>query len=370
MASKKKTVHSTSSRLNFRPFLEKNENRGTKPTAERPSVKNILLMMIQHLCRKLLFIDIHLRIATYLGFIFVFSILVDVLPMPRALSSIGFASKENFLNKYFVKIGWGWTLLVGIPFNALTSFVYCCGKRKRVLKHLGRFAVATFFWYFWTNFYNYIENIFGRCNIKDIRYQTKPSCINKGYFWHSLDISGHCFILLYSTLVLIEECRVINCWEGISDLIREEEHSRSQGSTDSSPLRTLSACEFERLKSSYPKLTPYIRSLFIIITCLVIIWDIMLITTVLFYHNMLEKLLAAITAVVTWYLTYYLWYVNPKILPSPPGDGLFKYRETKQQSVPLKKKGSSTTKVPGPKFMGMPIRVPEENVATQPETTT
>ncbi|CAH1398739.1 unnamed protein product [Nezara viridula] len=84
---------------------------------------------------------------------------------------------------------------------------------------------------------------------------------------------------------------------------------------------------------------------------------------------MLEKLLAAITAVVTWYLTYYLWYVNPRILPSLPGDGLFKYRETKQQTVPLKKKGSVTNKVPGPRFMGMPIRVPEENTATPTETT-
>lgn len=371
MATKRKPTPSNStSKLNFRPNLEKNEPKGTKPTADRSSVKNVILMMIQHVCRKLLFMDIKLRVFIYLGFIFFFSILADVLPVPKGLASTLSVSKGNILNTYFVKVGWGWTLLLGLPFCALTSFVYCCGKRDRILKHVSRFLISTFFWYFWTASYNYVESMFGRCNVKDMKMQSKPVCLGKGYYWQSVDISGHCFILLYSTLILIEECRVIIGWEGVADMIREEEYNRSKCETNSnilSPLRNLSSDEFEKLKASYPKLTPYIRTLFILITCLIIIWDIMLVTTVLFYHNMLEKLIAALSAIITWYFTYYLWYSSPKLLPALPGEGLFKYKDTKQTTIPLKKKGSFVNKTPGPRFMGMPLKVPapEENTPNE-----
>lgn len=374
MSSKRKpTSPNSSSKLKFMPGQEKNDPKGTKPTVEKFSVQNVLLMMLQHCCRKLLFIDVKLRVFAYLAFIFIFSVLVDVLPLPKALQSFLYVTKGNFLNRFFVKVGWGWTLLLGLPFCALTSFVYCCGRRERVLKNIFRFAIATFFWYFWTNVFLYIESVVGRCNVKDSKYQSKSMCIGKGFTWTSIDISGHCFILLYSALLLIEECRVINCWEGIADLIREEDYIRSVegGPTIHCPMRSLSADEFQKLKAAYPKLTPYIRTLFILITALVIIWDIMLVTTVIFYHNMIEKLIAAFTAIISWYITYYLWFPNPKLFPPLPGEGLFKYKmDNKTQSIPLKKQASFNRKAPpGPRFMGMPLRVPEDQKNTQEDRT-
>jgi hypothetical protein len=38
-------------------------------------------------------------------------------------------------------------------------------------------------------------------------YETKRGCLKAGHFWNGFDISGHVFILIYSSLVLIEEAR-------------------------------------------------------------------------------------------------------------------------------------------------------------------
>lgn len=51
--------------------------------------------------------------------------------------------------------------------------------------------------------------------------------LKNGYFWNGFDISGHCFILIYSSLVMIEEAKAINGWERIKDYIRDEKYARS-----------------------------------------------------------------------------------------------------------------------------------------------
>ncbi|KAK9502880.1 hypothetical protein O3M35_011568 [Rhynocoris fuscipes] len=289
----------------------------------------------------------------------VVSVIVDFIPAPK----IAAARKENFFNQYFVKVGWGWTLLILLPFVSTTSFVYCCGKRKKIIEHVIRLVIATGFWYFWTNFFNYIETIYGRCNIKDPKLQNKSACLGRGYFWQSVDISGHCFLLIYSTLVIIEEARVVNCWEGISNHIRDEEYSRGlddSGTYRSNPLRSLDENDFIILKNAFPKITPYVRTLFIALTILTTIWECMLLATVFYYHSMLEKFLAALCAVITWYFTYYIWYPNVNLPPCAPGDGCFKYKEVKQREPVIKRRQASINPKEGPRFMGMPIRRPPE----------
>jgi hypothetical protein len=330
--------------------------KGTRPLPEPYSVQNILLFILQHGCKKLLFFDIRKRILVYFGVVFFLSLVVDFIPTPKTY----FARKDNFINQYFVKIAWGWTLITSIPFVALTSFTYCCGRNDRVVKHCSRLLIATCFWYFWTNLYVFFENSYGKCSLKG--YGTKSSCLGKGAYWQSIDISGHCFILIYSSLILIEEARVIVSWESITDLIRDEEHARSisDKSARTNPLRSLQESDFLALKDYYTKFTPYIRILFFGITALTVVWDLMLLTTILYFHNMLEKLVACTAAVFTWYFTYKFWYPTPKILPEMPGQGLFKYKDIRVPKENKVRNRTSNAKVPGPTFMGMPLRIPEE----------
>jgi Inositol phospholipid synthesis protein Scs3p. len=351
----------TNSKLNFRPNSETPgwETKGRKPLPEPTTVKQVLLMMVVHVCRKTLFFDTSVKVGIYGASLFIVSLLADVLPFPKTYLS----RSDNILNQYFVKIGWFWTLCATVPFLLMTSHTYCCGKRDKVMQHLARLGIATFAWFFWTKLFQYIESVCGHCNVLSKRYQTKEDCLKAGHFWYGFDLSGHAFILIYSCLILIEEARAINGWEGIKDYIRNEEHARNIGdvSVRNNPLRGLTLEEFCILKKSYDKFTPYIKGLFIAMTVLSVLWDIMLVSTILYYHKMIEKFVSGAIAILTWFFTYRYWYTIPRTLPNLPGEGVFKYKDMKQtKEVPPRRRNTAAAAATGakgqlPTFMGMPL---------------
>lgn len=326
MSSKRKSG-STTTNFNFRPQTEskKWETKGTRPLPNPVTVQETLLTMIVQLCRKIIFFNTKLRVGLYIAGLFL-SFIFDVLPFPKSY----FSRTDNIFNQYFVKIGWGWTLLLTIPFVLLTSFTYCCGNRKMVLAHLSRLGVATAVWFAFTKMFSLIEVNIGKCSKASLK--TKTVCISEGFFWHSLDISGHAFILMWSALVIIEEARVINGWESIKDMIRNEAHSRSTNEADiASPLKKLTDNEFVIMRSSYNNFTIYVKALFISMTVLTIIWDLMIVSTLLYFHIMIEKLIAGLLAALMWIVTYNYWYVKLKFPPPHPGNGLFKYTKENEK---------------------------------------
>lgn len=355
----------TTSGLKFRPpSTESAEAKGRKPLPEPTSVQHVLLIMVLHVCRKVIFVDTSIKVGIYGVCLFLISLIADVLPIPRTY----FSRSDNVLNLYFVKLGWAWTLALTVPFIILTSLVYCCGRRNLVVKHLIRIVIATTFWYFFTKLFAYIETNYGRCTKKNIT--TKQQCLGDGHFWNGFDISGHAFILIYSNMVLVEEARAINGWEGIRDMIRLEDHSRAMDEVKlrTNPLKVLTDFEFKTLKMLYDKYTPYIRGLFISITFISILWDIMLVCTILYYHIMIEKFLSGAIAILIWFFTYRYWYLHKNLVPCAPGDGLFKYRDSKpSREVPLKKKASMRSDHI-PRFMGMPLNIPKPQEKREEET--
>ncbi|KAL0270436.1 UNVERIFIED_CONTAM: hypothetical protein PYX00_007846 [Menopon gallinae] len=346
MSSKRKGGNSTN--FNFRPQTEskKWETKGTRPLPNPVTVQETLLTMVVQFCRKVIFFNTKLRVLLYIAGLFL-SFIFDVLPFPKSY----FSRTDNIFNQYFVKIGWGWTLFLTTPFVLLTSFTYCCGNRKMVLMHLSRLGIATAVWFIFTKMFSLIEINFGKCSRTVLK--TKNSCISDGYFWHSLDISGHAFILMWSTLVIVEEARVMTGWESIKDLIRNESHCRTTNEPDiASPLKKLTDDEFLFMRSSYNNFTLYVKALFISMTALTIIWDLMIVSTLLYFHIMIEKFIAGLLAAGMWVLTYNYWYVKLKFPPPHPGIGLFKYTKeidrVKDTSVKNKPYNSLSSKRSGP----------------------
>lgn len=349
------------SNLKFRPSTNDvgNEPRGTKPTSTPTSVKEILILMVLHICRKSLFFNINLKVALYLGALFLISLIADMVTFPKGY----FSRSNNVLNQYFVKLAWGWNLVLIVPYVFLTSYTYCCGKVESIIKHhITRILVATAFWLFWVNSFNYIEAKFGRCNIKGPQLDSKPACLKAGHVWMGFDISGHAFILIYGSLMVMEEGKSMTNWDGIKEYIRLEIHQRrAQPQTTSiNPLRLLSEHDLNNLSTSYEKYTPYIRALFVAITLLQLLWDLMLVTTMLYYHIMIEKFLGGACAVLTWYFTYRVWFKSASVFPKLPGEGAFKYIKSKTGgTMPAgrRRTGSIVGETPGqlPRFMGMPL---------------
>lgn len=364
MATKRRPLHqqqpqqpSGSNHLNFRRggADTRNETRGTRPTTQPATVKEVMLVMIMHVCKKSIFFDINLKVALYLGSLFLISLIGDFMPYPKTY----FARSDNMFNVYFVKLGWAWTLLLSSPFLFMTSYILCCGDIQKILRqHLPRIFIATFFWFVWTKLFNVIENAYGSCNNR--KFDSKSTCLKAGAFWNGFDISGHAFILIYSSLVLIEEARPIIGWEYIKEHIRNEEHNRQVGeSVSTNPLRNLNDKDMKTLKTLYEKYTPAIRTLFIGVTVLQLLWDIMLVCTMLYFHRMIEKVLSGIFAIVTWYFCYRFWYPSPSVLPAAAGQGMFVYQKNKPttQSIPLRRTSSITASRINdvPRFMGMPL---------------
>lgn len=362
MTSKRKPINN-STNMNFRPAgleSQRNDRKGTRPASSPTSIREVLLMMVLHLCKKIIFFDINLKVALYLGSLFLISLIGDFSPYPKTY----FARSDNFFNVYFVKWGWAWTLALSVPYIVLTSFTLCCGNRGKLIReHVSRILVATFFWFMWTKAFNYIETVYGRCNDKSI--DSKIACLKQGKFWNGFDISGHAFILIYSSLVLIEEAKPINGWENIKEHMRNEEHNRSVREESLNPLRHLEETELKLVKTMYEKYTPTIRFLFISMTALQLLWDVMLVSTMLYYHSMIEKFLSGVFAILTWFFTYRLWYPCNALLPNAVGQGKFTYQNKKiTSSAPLRKQslnygqGSTSNRTNdgiGPKFMGMPL---------------
>ena len=350
-------------RMNFKVQNEQLESKGTKPTREESSIPEVFVLMIVHICKKILFFDTNLKIAVYLGALFLLSIVADVLTFPKTY----FSRSDNIFNQYFVKIGWFWTLFMTVPYVLLTSYTTCCGKRRTIATaHLSRLIVATVFWYLWTTVFNMIETSYGRCNTK--LYDNKIACLKNGHFWNGFDISGHCFILIYSSLVLIEEAKAINGWERIKDYIRDEKYARSidDRSASVNPLKNITTEELNILKISYEKYTPYVRGFFIAIALLQLLWDVMLVSTILYYHIMVEKFISGVIAILTWFVTYRVWYTIPNIVPNLPGEGIFRYNNKIKPvpATPSYRKRSSTN---GKHFMGMPINANQDAENTKEE---
>lgn len=306
------------------------------------SLAHVITMIILRICRKIT-VDykIEKRLIYYLLLVILGGILGDFAPVVcRALMPIRTA-KDSIFNIYFVKIGWGWTLLLTTPFILMTSEVMANfipkdniqsssssstasssptvtsstpvivtngvheSKWSKVLfflkkiisKDLTRIIVNTFIWYFSTNSFVAIESVYGTCS--ESKYTTRTSCIKIGSGkWTGFDISGHTFLLIFSTLIILEELKVMIGWE------HPFGHHLNALNQDLKRKKNQKHQQF----ISWNKFSIPIRINFVLLTLLTLIWDFMLVQTTLFYHTMLQKAIAALWAIVLWSISYRVLY--------------------------------------------------------------
>jgi len=342
--------------------------KGTKPLAEAATIQHVLVMMVVHVARKILYgSDISIRVGIYVLGTLIVAVIGD---FTAENSTSYFAQGDNFLNRIFVRVGWGWTLFLVSTFVGLTSYTTSCGKKDVIRNQALRMLIGTLVWFCYTTLFVIVEYKSGICSVT--KYLDKASCASKGYRWRGFDISGHTFLLIWNNLFILEEGKAYLGWERIKDMLRNEEHKRlsvdlSPGgdAPDSTSLSRLKNEEFLHLRSNYKTYTPWVRLLFCLLAFMVTLWDWMLFCTVLYFHITLEKMIASALAILTWYLLYRVVY-NQSWSPGLPGDGMFKYvkdtrfmrRESLKRTSELSSK-TWTNRDDVPKFMGMPIYTPK-----------
>ncbi|XP_013782375.1 FIT family protein CG10671-like [Limulus polyphemus] len=318
MAGGRKQLRAASTGLKWQTFHTiKSHTAGRKPLPGPVTLMQLGITLLMHVCRKIVLLKPERKICIYTGVVFFASLICDFLPFPRSY----FSRQDNFMNQYFIKLGWGWTLLVVAVFVYFTSRIYCCNDLVLIRKHMSRLLVGTLVWFCFTTLFEYIEIWTAECQVRGQgkKYKTKDLCKENGHKWMGFDISGDTFLLIYCCLIIMEEGKCIKGWERIGELI-----IRNDEFEDESPLKTLSEEQMSELKKSYEQYTQYVRLTFVLMTVLLLLWDVMLMATTLYFHNMVQKLVGNVFAVGVWFATYRLWY-QVKLSPGLPGVGLFNY---------------------------------------------
>ena len=125
--------------------------------------------------------------------------------------------------------------------------------------------------------------------------------------------------------MLWQEGKAYLGWEKIKDFLRNEEHGRVNPDNEKreTPLGKLKYEEFIHLRKFYPKNTPWVRAVFCLLAAIISLWDFMLLCTVLYFHMMIEKVVASGLAVLSWFALYKFFY-RQDFSPGLPGSGPFK----------------------------------------------
>lgn len=281
---------------------------GPKQTIDstgEPTAADFIFMCILSVFKKFVFAPTHIKIGLYMLTLVVCSLMRDFNIVNERFF---FANKGNFLNVYFVKLGWFWTLLVSTPFVIMTSIVYTGFNKAIIRNSLIRLVIATLSWFIFTSAFEYIDAITGKCTLPKLR--TKNACRSGNHEWiYGFDISGHTFILMHSLFLMLEEVKIYTQWEEmkkkLNDLAKKNEFTPST----------------ERMNYWFNLLTPYIRLNFFMMASLALLWEIMLLCTFMYFHTIMHKLVAAFFAIIIWFVTYKSWY-SLDLSPGLPGVGM------------------------------------------------
>lgn len=78
--------------FNIKSEVLRNEAKGTKPTCEAASVKDVLVMALLHLCKKAIFYDVRLKVGLYMLSLFIISLIGGELTLTDVTSGIAGSS--------------------------------------------------------------------------------------------------------------------------------------------------------------------------------------------------------------------------------------------------------------------------------------
>ncbi|XP_006881611.1 PREDICTED: fat storage-inducing transmembrane protein 2 [Elephantulus edwardii] len=222
------------------------------------------------------------------------SVLKEVSPLPESYLS----NKRNVFNVYFVKVAWGWTFCLLLPFIALTNY-HLTGKPGQVLRRLSTLLVGTAVWYVCTALFCSVEHYTGSCyrspalEVVRREHPSKQQCLGAGGFWHGFDISGHSFLLTYCALMIVEEMAVLHAVK--TD--RSHRHHKA------------------------------ITTLVIALGTLTFIWVLMFLCTAVYFHDFLQKVFGTMFGLLGWYGTYRCWYLKSFSPGLPPRSSSFHLKQ-------------------------------------------
>jgi hypothetical protein len=183
-----------------------------------------------------------------------------------------------FLNKGFIHAGWFISC-----FTIITLMIYKHYQFRRGTINFDSivWTLANVYWFVLTRTFVFIAERFGDCS--QATYRSLKECRISGGRWNGFDISGHCFLIVFASVLILEELLEITNFF----TIRVEKPSSSRNrkcstQSDSCNMKWISLCWW---------------------SCLVlVVWYILLVQTSLYYHTMAEKIIGTIFGLAFWWI--------------------------------------------------------------------
>lgn len=246
--------------------------------------------------------DTHVKFALlWLTFV-IGSFSYDFCPLPQSY----FSNKKNIFNTVFVKKGWGWTGIF------LLGYIICIIIKQKInniciiIRQISRLIVYTIEWYIFTEFFEYINKMTGKC-LGSNTTDNITACVKGGFIWNGFDISGHTYILTLMTLIINHE---LNKTISLNIDIGSEEGSEQISK------------EYVILGTRIPKnvIDNLLEILSVSLVLLMILWEIMLFFTCAYFHTLVQKLLGILLGLLSFYIpNRYIFKNNHAWLPMPAG---------------------------------------------------
>uniref|UniRef100_A0A1I8FDQ1 FIT family protein n=1 Tax=Macrostomum lignano TaxID=282301 RepID=A0A1I8FDQ1_9PLAT len=210
------------------------------------------------------------------------------------------AQQTQLLESGLHQMGWAWT------FVCLSFYI--------LFTHAG--------WYVCTNAFHAVENATGRCVSQPPKSVHIQGVTDRGDcqrqhngVWLGFDISGHVFLLTWCNL---RGGRPVAGLDPPGRLLREETETGG---------RRLTAELADRMWRLYSQRHTFaVRCSAICLSCLSLLWDLMLCITVAYFHSMPSKLVAALCSVASWAVVYRLVLRQQNLsFVCPPGQSELKF---------------------------------------------
>ncbi|CAJ0571335.1 unnamed protein product, partial [Mesorhabditis spiculigera] len=242
---------------------------------------NFVLGMLIQVARRILFVNVRLKAAAhFLGVILLSIVSHYVMTTDEHLLEMKF----SYFNQYGVKLGWFWTCAVVGPYIWYSSKLHH-KDGDRVWVDMLRLGMATLMWYTHLHVFHWIRESTSRCD-KSVRFSRDECSTNGGVWIPGHDFSGHCFLLIYSILIVSEEASSYRQWQQLDAGVGPT--ARKQFAFDS-----------------------LIAQVFFVLMCVLhICWDFQLLRSCIYYHTFLDKFVGAAGGVFAWAFTYRFLYPN------------------------------------------------------------
>eukprot|EP00092_Neocalanus_flemingeri_P098800 GFUD01125997.1.p1 GENE.GFUD01125997.1~~GFUD01125997.1.p1 ORF type:complete len:266 (+),score=53.66 GFUD01125997.1:42-839(+) len=201
------------------------------------------------------------------------------------------ANTKNPLNQYFVKYAWGWTFSAVCLLMVLTNYISTGSWVSiRTIRSFCRLAVGTAVWYVFTQvIFLFLEEATGVCEVSE--FLKKKTCSKAGHFWRGFDTSGHCFLLSWNNLFMVEEFKGL-LKLNITPVTTVTQHQKSN-KQQSQVTRHLQS-----------DLAPYLEYLSCGLAVLMMLGEVMMVCTSLYFHTLPEKVLGTLCGLLPWFVMY------------------------------------------------------------------